>query len=200
MICPCCSHKVHSVRRMSLSLSFSKAHVCCLQCRQQTGQQLPFSCLSNMTDFHARVTKVHVAVRARAAECLSCLGRFRYEPFTMRLSILSLHCKSDAFLKASPLNRRLPSPRQLCRVMATVNGHDSVGEAKPLNDLFTGLPTTIFTVMTNLALKHKTINLGQGFPDTISILPCLAFLSSDKPWRGIAKHTAVSMCNGTQKL
>ena len=44
-------------------------------------------------------------------------------------------------------------------------GHASSSEPKPLNDLFTGLPTTIFTVMTNLAIKHKTINLGQGFPD-----------------------------------
>ncbi|KAL3157538.1 hypothetical protein ABBQ32_011995 [Trebouxia sp. C0010 RCD-2024] len=49
--------------------------------------------------------------------------------------------------------------------MAAVNGHASSTEPKPLNDLFTGLPTTIFTVMTNLAIKHKTINLGQGFPD-----------------------------------
>ena len=49
--------------------------------------------------------------------------------------------------------------------MATVNGHSSTPDVKPLNDLFTSLPTTIFTVMTNLAIKHKTINLGQGFPD-----------------------------------
>ncbi|KAL0036368.1 hypothetical protein WJX77_004690 [Trebouxia sp. C0004] len=49
--------------------------------------------------------------------------------------------------------------------MATVNGHASTPDVKPLNGLFTGLPTTIFTVMTNLAIKHKTINLGQGFPD-----------------------------------
>lgn len=49
--------------------------------------------------------------------------------------------------------------------MAAVNGHRSSNEPKPLNNLFTDLPTTIFTVMTNLAIKHKTINLGQGFPD-----------------------------------
>ena len=49
--------------------------------------------------------------------------------------------------------------------MAAVDGHASSGEPKPLNDLLTDLPTTIFTVMTNLAIKHKTINLGQGFPD-----------------------------------
>lgn len=52
-----------------------------------------------------------------------------------------------------------------CRAMAAVNGHASLTEPKSLNDVFVGLPTTIFTVMTNLAVKHKTINLGQGFPD-----------------------------------
>lgn len=51
------------------------------------------------------------------------------------------------------------------RAMSAVHGHASSSEPKPLNNLFTGLPTTIFTVMTNLAIKHQTINLGQGFPD-----------------------------------
>src|ERR1700754_3201827 len=36
---------------------------------------------------------------------------------------------------------------------------------KPTNPLFTGLPTTIFEVMSRLAEEHKAINLGQGFPD-----------------------------------
>lgn len=49
--------------------------------------------------------------------------------------------------------------------MTAITDSASNGAVKPLNDLFTGLPTTIFTVMTNLAVKHKTINLGQGFPD-----------------------------------
>ncbi|MEM1284765.1 MAG: aminotransferase [Pseudomonadota bacterium] len=31
--------------------------------------------------------------------------------------------------------------------------------------LFTGLPTTIFEVMSRLAIEHDAINLGQGFPD-----------------------------------
>lgn len=57
--------------------------------------------------------------------------------------------------------------REQCFRAMAVDGHvhASSSEPKPLNDLFTGLPTTIFTVMTNLAIKHKTINLGQGFPD-----------------------------------
>jgi aspartate/methionine/tyrosine aminotransferase len=34
-----------------------------------------------------------------------------------------------------------------------------------LNPVFEGLGTTIFTVMSALAVKHGAINLGQGFPD-----------------------------------
>ena len=33
------------------------------------------------------------------------------------------------------------------------------------NPIFDGLPTTIFTTMSALALEHGAINLGQGFPD-----------------------------------
>lgn len=33
------------------------------------------------------------------------------------------------------------------------------------NPVFASLPVTIFTVMSALALEHKAINLGQGFPD-----------------------------------
>ncbi|MBV6658155.1 MAG: aminotransferase [Devosiaceae bacterium] len=31
--------------------------------------------------------------------------------------------------------------------------------------LYTGMPTTIFEVMSRLAMEHKAVNLGQGFPD-----------------------------------
>ncbi|GAJ30517.1 aminotransferase [Acidomonas methanolica] len=34
------------------------------------------------------------------------------------------------------------------------------------NAYLAGLPTTIFTVMSQLAAEHGAINLGQGFPDT----------------------------------
>ncbi|GFR39762.1 hypothetical protein Agub_g246 [Astrephomene gubernaculifera] len=37
--------------------------------------------------------------------------------------------------------------------------------AKPLNELFCSLPTTIFEVMSKLAMEHNSVNLGQGFPD-----------------------------------
>jgi N-succinyldiaminopimelate aminotransferase len=33
------------------------------------------------------------------------------------------------------------------------------------NPVFAGLPTTIFTTMSALAVEHRAVNLGQGFPD-----------------------------------
>ncbi|WP_421724322.1 aminotransferase [Bauldia sp.] len=36
---------------------------------------------------------------------------------------------------------------------------------KPTNPVYTGLPTTVFEVMSQLARTHDAINLGQGFPD-----------------------------------
>jgi N-succinyldiaminopimelate aminotransferase len=36
---------------------------------------------------------------------------------------------------------------------------------KPANRIFSGLGTTVFTVMSQLAVEHQSINLGQGFPD-----------------------------------
>jgi aspartate/methionine/tyrosine aminotransferase len=37
---------------------------------------------------------------------------------------------------------------------------------KTPNTLLSAIPTTIFTVMSALAVRHDAINLGQGFPDT----------------------------------
>ena len=37
---------------------------------------------------------------------------------------------------------------------------------RPVNSLLGSIGTTIFTVMSALALQHGSINLGQGFPDT----------------------------------
>lgn len=37
---------------------------------------------------------------------------------------------------------------------------------KPGNELLSGIGTTVFTVMSALAVQHGAINLGQGFPDT----------------------------------
>ena len=50
-------------------------------------------------------------------------------------------------------------------VPAMGSGGNGVAAEKPLNGTFQALPTTIFTVMTDLAIQHKSINLGQGFPD-----------------------------------
>lgn len=36
---------------------------------------------------------------------------------------------------------------------------------RPTHPLYTGMPTTIFEVMSRLAIEHKAVNLGQGFPD-----------------------------------
>lgn len=32
---------------------------------------------------------------------------------------------------------------------------------KPLNELFSHLPTTVFEVMSKLAMEHSSVNLGQ---------------------------------------
>lgn len=36
---------------------------------------------------------------------------------------------------------------------------------RTLNPVFSGLPTTVFEVMSRLAREHQAVNLGQGFPD-----------------------------------
>ena len=36
---------------------------------------------------------------------------------------------------------------------------------KPANSLLSSYGTTVFEVMSRLAIEHKAINLGQGFPD-----------------------------------
>lgn len=38
-------------------------------------------------------------------------------------------------------------------------------QVRHLNPVFAGLGTTIFTVMSSLAVAHKAVNLGQGFPE-----------------------------------
>ena len=37
---------------------------------------------------------------------------------------------------------------------------------KPANQMLSATGTTVFTVMSALAVQHGAINLGQGFPDT----------------------------------
>ncbi len=51
---------------------------------------------------------------------------------------------------------------------------------EPLNSIQTKLPkvgTTIFTVMSQLAVEHKAVNLGQGFPDFDTPAPLVEALA-----------------------
>jgi aspartate/methionine/tyrosine aminotransferase len=43
---------------------------------------------------------------------------------------------------------------------------DSSEKPGVFNGTFSSLPTTVFEAMSRLAAEHKSINLGQGFPDT----------------------------------
>jgi len=38
-------------------------------------------------------------------------------------------------------------------------------DVKPANSILSGYGTSVFEAMSRLAIEHKTINLGQGFPD-----------------------------------
>ncbi len=48
---------------------------------------------------------------------------------------------------------------------ATLASPSSLSLARPLNAIYSDLPTTIFEVMSGLARTHQAVNLGQGFPD-----------------------------------
>ena len=49
--------------------------------------------------------------------------------------------------------------------MSAAAGMAKVRLMKPANDIFSNLGTTVFTVMSARAVEHKSVNLGQGFPD-----------------------------------
>ena len=49
--------------------------------------------------------------------------------------------------------------------MSKAQADGATGTMKTTNPIFTGIPTTIFEVMSRLADTHGAINLGQGFPD-----------------------------------
>lgn len=52
------------------------------------------------------------------------------------------------------------APESTTADQADATKHHAVG-----NTLFGSLPTTIFEVMSKLAMEHNSVNLGQGFPD-----------------------------------
>src|SRR4051794_22261951 len=77
---------------------------------------------------------------------------------------LSLCCRAGAEAAA----------RDLCLLHRGRQGEESRGGDGPdreaalgrsMNPLFANLPTTIFTRMSALAVEHRAVNLGQGFPD-----------------------------------
>jgi aspartate/methionine/tyrosine aminotransferase len=49
--------------------------------------------------------------------------------------------------------------------MGSTGSSNEVASLKPLNHAFSACKTTVFEVMSKLAAEHKSINLGQGFPD-----------------------------------
>jgi aspartate/methionine/tyrosine aminotransferase len=51
------------------------------------------------------------------------------------------------------------------RAMRDAPDLPGTADVKPQNDLLSATGTTIFTVMSALAVEHGAINLGQGFPD-----------------------------------
>ena len=69
------------------------------------------------------------------------------------------------------LSRRFPFPRCTTAIMARA-------EPKPLNDVFSNLPTTIFEVMTRLSIEHHSLNLGQGR----SLSPWVKARTATSPW------------------
>ena len=64
---------------------------------------------------------------------------------------------------SAPPLRNFAQPRYGRRSRTASTGH---GRMRGANTYLGSIGTTIFTVMSALATEHKSINLGQGFPDT----------------------------------
>src|SRR5215469_9722962 len=92
---------------------------------------------------------------------------------------MRIHSYFPAFIRSQPF-RLCPTNEQSClrfeqrisgfraRTAIAGRGRNIIEQAmsspRP-NPVFANLPTTIFTVMSALAVEHGAINLGQGFPD-----------------------------------
>lgn len=59
----------------------------------------------------------------------------------------------------------LKSNRILHSIMATGSSHDGSSPSNEFNSVFGSLPTTVFEKMSRAAAEHRSLNLGQGFPD-----------------------------------
>ncbi len=74
---------------------------------------------------------------------------------------------------------------------------------KPGNRVLSGLPTTVFTVMSALANEHNALNLGQGFsddngPDDLRAVAAEALAKSNQypPMMGLAELRQAVAANG----
>lgn len=74
---------------------------------------------------------------------------------------------------------------------------------KPANSALSGLPTTVFTVMSALATEHNAINLGQGFsddngPDDVRAAAAAALEESNQypPMMGLPELRMAVAANG----
>ncbi len=74
---------------------------------------------------------------------------------------------------------------------------------KPTNSVLSGLPTTVFTVMSALATEHNALNLGQGFsddngPDDVRAKAAEAMEKSNQypPMMGLAELRKAVAANG----
>lgn len=63
---------------------------------------------------------------------------------------------TETLMSPAPISPAPISPAPLSPALAP---------ARSFNPVYSGLPTTIFEVMSGLARTHEAINLGQGFPD-----------------------------------
>lgn len=76
--------------------------------------------------------------------------------------------------------------------MADANGASGGDGPKPLNDLLSHLPTTIFTVMSALAVKHNSVNLGQVRTSPCCAAPADAVLGLNR-WHVMAGREQVDV-------
>src|SRR5438045_3260379 len=72
---------------------------------------------------------------------------------------------SSVRVAAFALSTRQQLSAQPVRAVVSVRKDLQSADMVQPNPVFSGLPTTIFTVMSALATEHGAINLGQGFPD-----------------------------------
>ena len=63
---------------------------------------------------------------------------------------------------------------------------------KPANSVLASFGTTVFEVMTRLAIEHQTINLGQG--------EILIFPVRERPIQGKRGHFRAPMRHGVSRL